>query len=256
MNFDINLVLSKLLEYLIQYGPKLILAFLLIYFGLKIIDKFVKIITNPLDINSDDKTLKTFAKSFLSWTLKIMLIISVSTMIGIQTTSFVAVLGAASLAVGLALQGTLGNFAGGVLCLLLKPYTIGDIISTQGVKGKVKEIQIFNTIIITRNNETAIIPNGSIMNGNIINHSMKGKLRVEVEVVVDSHICFDNLREEIYKQLGTNPDIFHTPKPSIGLSSIDGDTIGITIRVWCEPDSYWDVYFSCLELCKKSIEEI
>ena len=188
--------------------------------------------------------------------LKIFLFISVASFIGIKTTSFIAVLGAAGLAIGLALQGTLANFAGGILCLMIKPYKVGDIITTQDVKGKVKEIQIFNTIIITRNNEAVIIPNGPIMSENIINHSKKGKLRVEVEITVNTDICFEKLRKEILKQLESDEDIFHVPKPSVGVASIDGETMGVILRLWCEPDSYWKVYYSSLELSKKAIEVI
>ena len=248
-------LLTKAISMLMEFGPKIVLAVLVLWIGLKVIDKVVNIITKPFG-NDDDKTLKTFIKSLLIWIFKIMLFISVASMIGIKTTSFVAVLGAAGLAIGLALQGTLANFAGGVLCLMFKPYKVGDIISTQSVKGKVKEIQIFTTIMITRNNEAIIVPNGSIMNGNITNHSLKGKIRVEVEMSVSSELCFDTLKKEILNNLGTNDDIFHTPKPSIGISSLDGDTMGVIVRVWCEPDSYWSVYFATLELSKEAIESI
>ena len=184
-----------------------------------------------------------------------MLFISVASMIGIQTTSFVAVLGAAGLAIGLALQGTLANFAGGVLCLLFKPYKIGDLISAQGELGVVKEIQIFTTILLSPENKTIIVPNGAMMNGNIINISREGKIRVDLTIGISYDSDIRLAKEVLTKVLNADERVLKDPAPFVGVSELADSAINLAVRPWCAPEHYWDVYFESLENCKIALDE-
>ena len=181
---DMNVIGNKVLEVLIDYGPKVLLALITLVVGLKVINSLVKLLLKGLSKSSKDETLQRFVGNLMTWVLKIMLFISVASMIGIQTTSFVAVLGAAGLAIGLALQGTLANFAGGVLIILFKPFRVGDLVNVQGEIGIVKNIEIFTTQILSPTNKRIIIPNGTLANSNIINLSAEGKLRVDLTIGV------------------------------------------------------------------------
>ena len=175
-----------------------------------------------------------------------MLFISVASMIGIQTTSFVAVLGAAGLAIGLALQGTLANFAGGVLCLLFKPYKIGDLISAQGELGVVKEIQIFTTVLLSPENKTIIVPNGSMMNGNIINITNEGKIRVDLIIGISYDSDIKKAKKILLDVMAADSRILKDPAAFVGVKELGDSAINSAVRPWCDPVHYWDVHFDIL----------
>lgn len=168
---DTQKLLEQGLNLIFEYGPGLLMAMLTLLIGLWIVRVVVKLISNSLSQAKVEESLSRFLCSLVSVLLKALLFVSVASMVGIETTSFIAIIGAAGLAVGLALQGSLANFAGGVLILLFKPYKVGNFIDAQGVTGTVKEIQVFNTILKTPDNKTIIVPNGSISNGIITNFS-------------------------------------------------------------------------------------
>ena len=174
----------KAYELGIEYAPRLALAILTLIIGLWIISGITKLIKLSMERSKVDPTLIPFMGSLVSWVLKVLLFISVASMIGIATTSFIAVLGAAGLAIGLALQGSLANFAGGVLVMIFKPYKVGDLIESQGHLGVVKEVQIFNTILIAPQSKQVIIPNGAASNGSIVNYTVEGQIRVDITVGV------------------------------------------------------------------------
>ncbi|MBL7983875.1 MAG: mechanosensitive ion channel family protein, partial [Flavobacteriales bacterium] len=156
-------------------------------------------------------------------------------------------IGAAGLAVGLALQGTLANFAGGTLILLFKPYKLGDLIEAQGILGNVKEIQIFTTILLTPENKTAIIPNGAMANGNIINYSADGKMRVDLTFGVNNDTSITKAREALMACMIAHPDVLQDPLPSVTVSKLTIDGVELAVRPWCDPTRYWDVYFGIYE---------
>ena len=166
----------------LEYAPKLALAILTLIIGLWIIGGISRLFTSSMEKSKVDATLIPFMNNLVSWVLKLLLFISVASMLGIATTSFIAVLGAAGLAIGLALQGSLSNFAGGVLVMIFKPYKVGDLIESQGHLGVVKEVQIFNTIVVSPQNKQIIIPNGIASNGSVINYTAEGQLRVDLTV--------------------------------------------------------------------------
>src|ERR1700758_2021718 len=185
------------IDLLVEYTPKLIMASLVLVLGFWLIKKLARISEKAMKRRDLDISLRTFLRSLIGIGLKVILLITVAGMIGIQTTSLVTVLGAAGLAVGLALQGSLSNFAGGVLVLVFKPFKVGDTIEALGQKGLVQEIQIFNTILLTADNKTIILPNGSVSNNIIVNQSREGTLRGIVTVNISNEFDSEAVKKII-----------------------------------------------------------
>jgi len=188
-----------------------------------------------------DPSLQSFLASMIAISLKILLLISVAGMMGIETTSFIAVIGALGLAVGLALQGSLSNFAGGVLILLFKPFKVGDLIESNGHTGFVQEIQLFNTIILTPENKTAIIANAMVSNGIIVNQSRHGNLRVDLTAAVAADNDMDKVRSVIMEVLNSDEKILKDPAPGVYVSKLGGYFTEIVIRPYTTVKYYWDV---------------
>ena len=201
-----------------------------------------------------EATLQKFLANLTNVGLKALLLISVAAMIGIETTSFIAVLGAAGLAIGLALQGSLGNFAGGVLILIFRPYRVGDFIETSGHMGTVKSIEIFNTIMTTPDNKTIIIPNGGVSNNPIVNFSKQATRRVDIVFGISYD---DDLRvgKEVLTKLITADERIHAePAPMIVISSLGDNCVNITTRSWVDAANYWPVHFDLMENGKLELE--
>jgi small conductance mechanosensitive channel len=175
-------------------------------------------------------------------------------MVGIATTSFVAVLGAAGLAIGLALQGSLANFAGGVLILIFKPYTVGDLIEAQGHLGVVKEVQIFNTILLTPNNKRVIIPNGALSNGSTVNYSAEGDLRVDLTIGIAYESDIPKAKEVLVKMMQENPKVLDDPAPMAAVAELADSSVNLAVRPWCTTADYWGVYFETTEQAKRVLE--
>jgi len=202
-----------------------------------------------------DETLRPFMISLVTWVLKAMLFISVIQMVGIATTSFVAVLGAAGLAVGFALQGTLANFAGGALILLFKPYKIGDLIESQGHLGVVKEIQIFTTVLLNPQNRTIILPNGVVSNGDITNYTKEGKLRVDLTIGISYESDMKKAKDVLMAVLNSDEKVLKDPPPFVGVSELADSSVNLAVRPWATPENYWDVHFGITEKCKNALDE-
>ena len=255
MELNIGKYSSQITELVIQYGSKLLIAILVLIIGLRIIKWVVALIQKSLVKSETDVTLQIFLGKIISMGLKVMLLISVASMVGIETTSFVAVIGAAGLAIGLALQGTLANFAGGVLILLLKPYKVSDLIKTLGEFGTVSEIGIFNTIILTPENKTVIIPNGAIMNGNITNVTDQGLIRVDLTIGVSYDADIKKTKEVLMNVLTTDKDVLQDPAPFVGVAELGDSAVNFAVRPYCKPEYYWDVHFRVLENSKLALDE-
>lgn len=245
---------QKALELSATYAPKLALAVITLVVGLYIIRGISKIIVLSMEKSKVDKTLIPFVHNLVSWGLKALLFISVASMVGVATTSFVAVLGAAGLAVGLALQGSLGNFAGGVLILIFKPYGIGDLIEAQGHLGVVKEVQIFNTILLSPDNKRVIIPNGAISNGSIINYSAEDKRRVDLVIGIAYESDVPKAKEVLMEVLKNNQWSLSDPEPQVAVSELADSSVNLVVRPWCKPEDYWNIYFSVTEQAKAALE--
>ena len=197
---------------------------------------------DSMSIGSIDITLQGFISSLANIILKVLLIVSVASMIGIQTTSFVAAIGAAGLAIGLALQGSLANFAGGVLILLFRPFKIGDWIEAQGVSGTVDSIQIFHTVLRTGDNKTVIVPNGNLSNGIITNYNRQPTRKVVFDVGVDYEADLQKVRE-VLLALADDPRVLKQPAPVVVVTALGDSAITMSLRVWVNTPDYWDVLF-------------
>ncbi|PKG81070.1 mechanosensitive ion channel protein [Colwellia sp. 75C3] len=245
----------KAYELGLAYAPKLILSILTLLIGLWIISGISKLVQASMERSKVDPTLIPFMGSLVSWLLKVLLFISVASMIGVATTSFIAVLGAAGLAIGLALQGSLANFAGGVLIMIFKPYKVGDLIESQGHLGVVKEVQIFNTILLSPQSKRIIIPNGSTSNGSVVNYTVEGKIRVDLTVGVSYDADIDKTKAVLMEVLVNNDKVMQDPAPFIGLSEMADSSVNFAVRPHCLPEHYWDVYFGVNEAVKKALDK-
>ncbi|MFT3885359.1 MAG: mechanosensitive ion channel [Flavobacteriales bacterium] len=232
---------------IMNYAPKVVMALLVLWAGLVLIRLLMRGVNRTMNARAVDHTLQKFLVSLVGWGLKILLFISVIQMLGVATTSFVAIIGAAGLAVGLALQGTLANFAGGVLVLLFRPYKVGDLIEAQGITGHVKECQIFTTVLLTPENKTAIIPNGAMANGNIVNYSAEGRIRVDLTFGVAGDTSISEVRRILTEVMRAEPKVMAEPAPSVTVSKLNPEGIELAVRPYCDPADYWDVYFGVYE---------
>ncbi|MDH3709862.1 MAG: mechanosensitive ion channel [Cyclobacteriaceae bacterium] len=238
----------------VQYAPKILLALVVLIVGLRIVKILMNLMRNALNTRNVEETLSRFLSNLIGWLLKVVVFISVFSILGVETTSFVALLGAAGLAVGLALQGSLANFAGGVLILLFKPFKVGDKIQSMGRTGNVKEIQIINTILTTADNKTVILPNGAVMNGDIINYSVEGMIRVDLTVGISYDSDIRKAKELLMQIMQEHPKVLKDPAPFVGVEALADSSVNLAVRPHCNPDDYWDVYFEVLENCKITLD--
>lgn len=246
--------MEKGIEFVTDYGPKIIGALAIYIIGSWLIKKAIKGVNNVLNKKNYDQSLQTFLVNLLSWGLKIFLIIIVISKLGVETTSFAAIIAAAGLAIGLALQGSLSNFAGGVLIMIFKPYKIGDLVEAQGVLGNVKQIEIFTTKLITPQNKLAIVPNGAMANGNIINYTAEGKMRVDTSVGIGYGEDMKKAKEVLLEMLVANPKVLKDPAPSVNVEELADSSVNLAVRPYCKPEDYWDVYFATIEGSKLALD--
>jgi small conductance mechanosensitive channel len=242
-----NEILQSLMGFITQYGLRLLGAILVLIIGLWIIKILVKTSQRLMDKSNMDVSLSSFLKSLVDITLKILLIISVMGMMGIQMTSFIALLGAAGLAVGMALSGTLQNFAGGVMILIFKPFKVGDYITAQGYSGVVKEISIFVTILTTVDNKTIFIPNGPLSNGSLTNFNTQPERRVDWNFGIAYGDDYDKAREMLMTMMQEDKRILTSPEPFVALGELADSSVNLTVRAWVKAADYWDVYFDMNE---------
>ncbi|ESU21424.1 hypothetical protein FEDK69T_24910 [Flavobacterium enshiense DK69] len=238
---------SKFMDWIATFGPKLIGAILVFIIGLYLINMVTRLISKGLMKREIDVSLQSFLGSVVSVGLKILLLISVAGMLGIQTTSFVAVIGALGLAVGLALQGSLANFAGGVLILVFKPFKVGDVIESGGQTGRVQEIQIFNTILLTPENKTVILANGGVSNNTIVNYTRHGNLRVDITMAVAPDSDIEKARSIAMQAIVANRFVLKEPAPSVNVIKVGDGMITFAIRPYAASDDYWDAFFTVQE---------
>ncbi|WP_109097045.1 mechanosensitive ion channel family protein [Aquimarina sp. AU58] len=238
-----------------EFGPKLITAILIYIIGSWVIKKLINSVRQMMSKSKYDESLQKFLLNLLTWSLKVFLIILVISRLGVDVTTFAAVIAAAGLAVGLALQGSLSNFAGGVLIMIFRPYKIGDVIEAQGVLGVVKEIEIFTTKLTTPQNKLAIVPNGAMANGNIINYTAEGMMRVDITIGIGYDENIKNAKDVLLGVLTSNPKIMKDPAPSVNVSQLGESSVDLAVRPYCTPEDYWDVYFTTLENCKQALDD-
>ncbi len=247
MTNNTDQLITWLSEKGVEWGLKLLSAIVILLIGLWIIKAVMKSTNKIMKKNDTDPSLSSFLSSMLSIVLKILLGITVLMMLGIEMTSFIAILGAASLAVGLALSGTLQNFAGGVMILLFKPFKVGDFIEAQGYMGTIKEIQIFITVLTTPDNKTIIIPNGGLSTGSLTNFSTEPTRRVDWSFGIAYGDDFDTAKSMILEMLKEDSRILNDPEPFIVLGEMADSSVNITTRAWVKAEDYWGVFFDMNE---------
>ncbi len=239
----------------ITYGGKILLALLTLGIGLWLIGRLIKVLKKVFEIRAYERTLQKFLLQVISVLLKVLLLISVVSMVGVQVTSFIALLGAAGIAFGMALSGTLQNFAGGVMLLILKPFKVGDYIEAQGYAGTVTEVQIFHTVLHTPDKKTIIIPNGPLSNGAAVNFSTSPVRRVDITFGIGYGDNIDKARQLIMDILTSDQRVLEDPAPFTGVVSLGDSSVNIVTRAWVNGGDYWDVYFYLNEKVKKTFDE-
>lgn len=247
--FDYGIELAK------EFGPKLVTALIIYIVGMWVVKGIIGGTRKVMSKSKYDESLQKFLLNLFSWALKVFLIIIVISRLGVDVTTFAAVIAAAGLAVGLALQGSLSNFAGGVLIMIFKPYKIGDLVEAQGVLGNVKAIEIFTTKLVTPQNKLAIVPNGAMANGNIINYTAEGKMRVDTVIGVGYGEDIKKTKEVLLNVLTSNPKVLQDPAPSVNVMELADSSVNFAVRPFCKPEDYWDVYFGTYENCKIALDE-
>ena len=250
----LDTISQKFLDFLFHFGPKVLLAILFLVIGFWLIKKMLLGMDKLMSKSKYDITLQRFFHNLTGWTLKIVLLLLVASTLGIDITTFAAIVAAAGLAVGLALQGSLANFAGGVLIMLFKPFKVGDLVEAQGLIGQVKHIDIFNTHLISPDNKLLIIPNASLANGNITNYTFEGKIRVDLEIGVSYNSNIDQVKSSLLNMMAQNQLVLNDPQPFVGVSQYADSSIQCVVRPYCHPNNYWQVYFEVNEGIKKTLD--
>lgn len=253
---EANKYADQAMELLWKYGPNVVLAIVTLIVGLWIIGMVTRGMKRAMTKRNVDPSLGPFLRSLVSSVLKVMLFISVIGMVGIEATSFVAILGAAGLAIGLSLQGTLQNFAGGVIILLLKPFKVGDYVDAAGYAGTIHAIQIFNTFLKTPDNKTIIIPNGQLANSSMTNFSSEPRRRVDWTFGVAYGDDADKTKEVLMELIKADSRILSDPEPFIALSALADSSVNFVVRVWVESGDYWGVFFEMNEKVYKKFAEV
>lgn len=248
-------VFEKIVSGAIELTIKIAIALVIFFVGRWLMKRLHKIVLRILEKRNVELSLRTFLLSAINITLTLFLIVIIIGILGIDTTSFVAVFASAGLAVGMALSGTLQNFAGGVMVLLFKPYKVGDFIEAQGQSGTVKEIQIFNTILNTADNKTIIIPNGGLSTGIINNYSKEGRRRVDWTFGIAYGNDYDKAKSILQDLLKNDSRVSDTPPVFIALHSLGDSSVNIVVRAWVKTEDYWDVYFNLNEKVYKSFAD-
>lgn len=241
---------STFIQVLIDYSPKLISAIVVLFVGLyaiRLINRLIRKIMVKRDL---DPTLTKFLADILLWVLRVLLFVTFISNLGIETSSFVAILGAMGLAVGLSLQGSLSNFAGGMLIIMFKPFKVGHTIEAQGNIGTVSEIQIFVTKLINGNNQTIFIPNGSLSNGTIINYSLQGFRRADLTIAISYDTDIKKAKDIITAVLNSNPKILKTPTAEVSVKNLTDNAIQLAVRPWANNEDFGAVFSQTLESCK------
>lgn len=252
---NIEVYINEAVTLIMTYGPKLLLAIIVLFVGLYIIKKLTKTLSKMMKKRELDESLRPFFATMISVVLKTLLVISVMGMVGIEMTSFIAILGAAGLAIGMALSGTLQNFAGGVIILIFRPFKVGDFIEAQGHMGTVKEIQIFNTILLTPDNKTIIVPNAPLSTGTMVNFSAQSQRRVDFTFGIGYNDDIDKTKSVLMGLINADGRILKDPEPFVAVSELADSSVNFVVRVWVEAANYWPVFFAMNENVKKEFDK-
>jgi small conductance mechanosensitive channel len=255
LGYDWNQLLDLLQTKGIDFGINVIIALAIFYFGKMFISLAVRGLRNVMRRQEVDKTLETFVTNLVRMVLLVVVVIAAIGQLGIETTSFIAIFGAAGLAVGLALQGSLSNFAAGVLIVLFRPYRVGDFVEAAGISGSVEKVQILTTVLKTGDNKQIIVPNGQIMDSIITNYSANDKRRVDMVVGVSYGDDLDKVRSTIQELVAADERILAEPACTIAVSALADSSVNFVVRPWVNTADYWNVMFDLTEAIKKRFDK-
>lgn len=239
----------------VGYAPQILLAVVTLFIGFQIVKIITKHFERRLTKRALDTTVKNFLVSLVNIGLKAAVVISVASILGIKTTSFVAVLGAAGLAIGLALQGSLSNFAGGVLIIIFRPFKVGDFIDAQGHSGTVNDIQIFNTVLKTPDNKTIIIPNGGLANASVVNYSVEPQRRVDMTFGIGYNDDITKAKKVLNDLIAADERILKDRTPFLAVTELADSSVNLVMRVWVDKANYWGVYHDMQEKVKVTFDK-
>lgn len=242
-NVNLEQVIQQVITFCVDAGKSILLAAVIFIAGRFLISVINRLVAQMMERRKIDATIQSFLRSFINILLTILLLISVVSALGVNTTSFAALLASAGVAVGMALSGNLQNLAGGLIILLFKPYKVGDYVEAQGVSGTVKEIQIFHTVLVTPDNKIIYVPNGSLSSGSVTNYSLSQLRRVDWTVGVEYGTEIEKVRQTVLDLIKKDGRILTEPAPFIALSALADSSVNITIRVWVKNEDYWGVFF-------------
>ena len=250
-----NLTWEFIKQLLLTKGMNILVCLVILIVGLKVIKVIVKHIEKMMQKRDIDKTVTKFATSLINITLKVLLVLSLAGTLGVEETSFVAILGAVSFAIGMALQGSLSNFAAGIILLILRPIKIGDFVEVAGMTGSVSSIQVFSTELKTPDNKTIIIPNGSIIGSNIVNYSIEPQRRVDFTFGVDYSADIRQVKEILSEVARSHELVLDDPDVFVGLAELGDSSINFALRVWVNAPDYWTVFFDINEQMKERLDK-
>lgn len=234
-------------NYLLDFGIAILSCAAILIIGFWLANKIISTVSKMLAKSNMDPALTSFLASVARAALKIFVVLAAVGQLGIQMTSFIALIGAAGLAVGMAFSGALSNFAGGVMILFFKPFKVDDFVEAQGEMGFVKEMHIFNTVILAMDNRTVLLPNGPLANGNIVNYSQEGIRRIDLEFGFNYGGDYDKVKKVLENIMANDTRILKTPAPFIGLGGLGDSSVNVTVRPWCTVADYWAVHFDMHE---------
>lgn len=254
-SIDVSLLINKLIAWVTTNGIKLIIGVIILWIGWKVINKMTQKTIGILARKNVDVTLRSFLSSFLSVALKTILVIIVMNYVGIDTTALAALIASAGLAIGLALQGSLSNFAGGVIILIMRPFRVGDVIETGGYTGQVEHIKIFYTHLLTPDNKEILIPNGPLANGSLINYTSKDTRRVDITFGVSYDADITAVKKALFDVMSKNDLILQNPQPFVGITAHADSSVNIVVRAWTKTEDYWIVYFYLMEEVKLRFDQ-
>ncbi|MGO3707394.1 MAG: mechanosensitive ion channel family protein [Mesonia hippocampi] len=252
---SISTLIKKYYHQLLDFIPHIVAAILILVVGLWLTRLLIKYVKKYLALKDYDLAFEQFIVSILNIILKLAVFITAASQLGIQTTSFIAIIGSATLAIGLALQGSLSNFAGGILIIILKPFKIDDYVEAQGVLGTVKSISLFYTKIKTDGNQLAVIPNGILSNNKVINYTSEGKRRDKIAIKIPYNADLKLAKDILLQLLNEQKNILKTPAPRVLLESLDDSVINLSIRYWTNTKNFWDCHWYTMEQIKIRLDE-
>ncbi len=244
---NLEVFVQQAITFCVEAGKSILVAVIIYVVGRFVVSLLNKLLTKALNRRNLDPTVKSFLQSFVNILLTVLLIVAVVSALGINTTSFAALLASVGVAAGMALSGNLQNFAGGLIILLLKPFKVGDFIEAQGLSGVVDGIQIFHTVLRTVDNKVIYLPNGSLSSGNIINYSQQERRRVDLTVSLEYGQDVDQAREVLLSLFAKDERILQDPAPLVALSKLADSSVDLTVRLWVAATDYWDVFFQTQE---------